>query len=824
MRALQILYKVGRLKTPLQTSANLKCEHLIPEWHFPRVSAPEPPDDWGDMVDDWPTLAAWERKRRDALVERHCLENFFSEQPTFPVETNELFGACAPTLCSSYGFTELPLHLADFREFVNPLSFMDVLINMKQDSHPGFPYVLLASSKGECLEHHFTHLYHAFIQRVVAMFRSDGSGDPIELVRGGLIDPHCILLKGEVAKVGKDCRIIQIVSIVDSAIDRLLFHALYKKVLCRIDCGSGLGITFSALDADCIHDRFAGRRVLSTDVPKFDRTVQYEEDLAIAHGLFNTYDPPAPPWAHHLAMVRVRVKHKKAFLLSDGLLFHQTKPGVRATGEDGTSSLNTLVRQCRSEVAHAANFQVPLYLAAGDDCDEAQIPGFDLLAAYCSLGYPLRDATLCPEGRIDFCSHVFERGKDPYPVRLDKGLASILLKPDVSNVDRIAFADEFCDHPSFHEAAQMLRKYRPGELTYCVRQRTMSVKRGPPTLKQFLANQKERSNVLVVTAPKSNRPKGKRGKKSRKLPPMVRGVSNLVHDACSLLDPFCKHAYGARGPNVAGATTIPLTARSFVALSTSTAEATSFFLYPHWNQGYKSNVVSVGGVTTIPTPDQISIGGSTPAVYLINGRLNSCGIIIRNTTKNLDVAGTILCTPLARYSAADTFSGPPFMQDPNSFSAAATKNMEIAIVPRRRGAESYLFSPNTIPTDQPEFQPWVCYFPPTSVVNTYEIEVVFHVEGYPLLTQQILVAASSGRNKSASPQAVSIVDRIGSMVPSSIRSTAGNAATEFGKRMVNAAAALATNAAVTYMTGSPAAGGVAALGAGKGMGMIMDVD
>lgn len=287
------------------------------------------------------------------------------------------------------------------------------------------------------------------------------------------------------------------------------------------------------------------------------------------------------------------------------------------------------------------------------------------------------------------------------------------------------------------------------------------------------------------------------------------------HLVCGILDPFCPHAVGARLPGDSGVTTIPYTIRGTYSLSTTTANAVSFFFYPDWVYGL-GYAAAVSNVTTIPALAAWPVPAALPT---LDGRVVSAGFVVRNVSNAMAVEGTYYVVPMTRYTVTDTFTGAPLLLDPRARIVNATKSGDTAVVALRRGYGALDFHPALDGTGaQPDYQPWVVYFPPTSTVNKYEIEMVVHIEFNPTVLQQYFLAAGSGPSRSVVPRTVlDAADKASSKLTQVVESSAGRAADAFGKQVGRIAGRLVGTAVGAYFGGP-----TGALAGGSTAGLLTD--
>lgn len=315
------------------------------------------------------------------------------------------------------------------------------------------------------------------------------------------------------------------------------------------------------------------------------------------------------------------------------------------------------------------------------------------------------------------------------------------------------------------------------------------------------------SQQLGLTVPPRRLPRSKKQKKQRKrgrktgnmLQRGTRLIGPIKRQVCGVLDPFCPHAVGMKTWGAQGVQTIAYTIHAIHNLNTDTAQATSFFFYPDFVNGYAS-AVAVAGTTTLPALGAWSVPSALPA---IEGRVVTAGFIVRNITKAMDVLGTYYVVPMTRYTVGDTFAGAPLLIDSRTTIVAASKGGETAVVSFRKGYGALDFHTSLDGTgNQPDFQPWMVYFPATTTVNNYQIEYFVHIEFVPNIAGQYFLAAGSNTGRQAvNEQVGALAGTVSAHAAQVVSRAAGSAADAFGKGIARLATRAAGMAVGAYFGG-----------------------
>lgn len=308
----------------------------------------------------------------------------------------------------------------------------------------------------------------------------------------------------------------------------------------------------------------------------------------------------------------------------------------------------------------------------------------------------------------------------------------------------------------------------------------------------------------------------KKPKKARK--PFLKINKQLHAMVCGTLDPFCKDAYGAKLPGTSGLMTIPLSSRTTFNMTTTTTRAISYIFYPDWNYGYGTSLEDVTTkVTIMPALTRFNYNGSVADVYCQQGRVVSAGFVIRNTSPANTIEGSVYIIPLNKFLTGDTFTNAPSIQDPRCKLVNATKDMELAVTAFARGDGALDLEDMLNGTGvQPNRQCFLCYFPNTSVVQTYQIEMFVHMEGILVNTQESLMSlVATGPTKI--PLVVNALgDRVRGNDSGIVAKVGGGAVEALSANIYKKAAQAVAGAAGTFF-GGPEFGALAY----EGAGMIM---
>jgi hypothetical protein len=213
---------------------------------------------------------------------------------------------------------------------------------------------------------------------------------------------------------------------------------------------------------------------------------------------------------------------------------------------------------------------------AGDDnLSWTQLSSGALARASELKGFPLRDVTVHPDGKFEFCSHTFSRNAEgEWSCYLNEGnvqkaLYKALTARAVNPEGVLSVRNELLDAPPRLLAAfdEVVAHYKldtvdlpqgggqKNLLTYVPQSRTMP--KAKP-VKAVAAAKKKRS----AAKPKPSSPAPNSAK--------AQATAKLAHQVCALTDPFCTHAEGAKWPSESSGPTVTYSATRRGYLSSGT--------------------------------------------------------------------------------------------------------------------------------------------------------------------------------------------------------------------------------------------------------------
>jgi hypothetical protein len=259
-----------------------------------------------------------------------------------------------------------------------------------------------------------------------------------QLVERGLCDPCRLFVKQEPHKAAKltegRVRLIASISIIDNIICRMLCGLQNETEINSwqdIPSKPGMGLTdenLSDIDAS-VRAEMANGSLAEADISGWDFSMQgwdFEADLERRTRLNKGRDTI---W-YRIAKAHFYCMQRKLFIISDGRMFEQQRPGIMPSGWYNTSSTNSYVRNLTSYLVQSqASMPVSLYgIANGDDSIERYIPEGEAASLYASLGKICKMYNRIEEV-FEFCSMRFEKRKLAVPVNIDKLLVNLFSQP-----------------------------------------------------------------------------------------------------------------------------------------------------------------------------------------------------------------------------------------------------------------------------------------------------------------------------------------------------------------------------------------------------------
>jgi hypothetical protein len=319
---------------------------------------------------------------------------------------------------------------------------------LKADATPGVPWCDLGASNSVILgdEVKCQLLADSVYWRLRDILRL-GNGifsmSPSELVKENVCSPIRLFIKDEPHKNTKrssgKLRLISGVAVDDQVLDRMVFGLQNVAEIQRWDSipskpGLGLDDTGLRILARGFAQMLERGSLQATDVSGWDWSVQsweMEDDCRVRQKLAGVEDGDM---LHFLMRVRSYCAARKVFVLPDGTLVAQTRPGIQPSGWYCTSSTNSRMRViARMAVIGPDHPEADLIQAMGDDAVEGALDG-DLLLRYEELGHTVKGAKLFTTvAGVEFCSHEFLPNGLAYPVNATKTLFRFFSHPPTSD-------------------------------------------------------------------------------------------------------------------------------------------------------------------------------------------------------------------------------------------------------------------------------------------------------------------------------------------------------------------------------------------------------
>lgn len=297
--------------------------------------------------------------------------------------------------------------------------YIDFVLNKQvvQQSSPGAPWTKLGSSNQDVIENYGPLLKRVIVERFVALLSNDYRAlDAETLFRYGLADPVKLFVKNEPHSQRKlaegRLRLISSVSICWNTISRVLYGRQnrnekhhWKDGVLPAMCGMGS----SDDDLKTLSEMWESQgfdRLAEADVSGWDWSVQpwqMESDAERRIQLCN---------AGPLLSMAMRNTHhlmsNKVFMLSDGRMFSQIRPGVLPSGWYCTTTTNSYIRALAAHLVGARFYRV-----LGDDSVETFVDG--AVEKYQQLGHDVKFYRRC-ENVVEFCSRRWSIGEWQAPL------------------------------------------------------------------------------------------------------------------------------------------------------------------------------------------------------------------------------------------------------------------------------------------------------------------------------------------------------------------------------------------------------------------------
>lgn len=342
---------------------------------------------------------------------------------------------------------------------------LEVINRFDRSKHPGYPASLFCQTKGDVIDYYLPDLVQAVLCRLVCLeYLAPYCQSAEDLYRCFCIDLSSLSIKTEFIKKDKNGRIICANGVVTATIEGLCYFPYNEKFKAAVfENYSAVGIGFTT--ADCLLFRATlPKEVASNDSPRFDSTTTSFEcalDLAVKRHSY-----ALDKFRHKRAIAIMTYLEigfcNKLFLISDGKIYVQTKEGFTPSGRDQTTNDNT---QKRARRAYAVDLKIevecgpiiPRPTVAGDDATETHHP--KKVEMYASLGFPIKDYSNDPD--VEFCSHKWPEGKQPYGLRIWKSTCTLLQASKIEEEALLAFCREYHSNEYFPAVIEVISTHRP---------------------------------------------------------------------------------------------------------------------------------------------------------------------------------------------------------------------------------------------------------------------------------------------------------------------------------------------------------------------------
>lgn len=150
--------------------------------------------------------------------------------------------------------------------------------------------------------------------------------------------------------------------------------------------------------------------------------------------------------------------------------------------------------------------------------------------------------------------------------------------------------------------------------------------------------------------------------------PLIRTRGNLVPAVCSIFDPFCPQAAGAKWPDGTIYKTLTYQNRFTVTVTTGAGGAAVIWVVPGLAFNYATNSPAAGTVTW---PSTMSLGGTSPANWQF-GRVVSAGVKVIPTASMTNTSGYFVVTEIMEFAAGGASSSVGAMSDVEMYTQPAS--------------------------------------------------------------------------------------------------------------------------------------------------------
>ncbi len=204
-----------------------------------------------------------------------------------------------------------------------------------------------------------------------------------------------------------------------------------------------------------------------------------------------------------------------------------------------------------------------------------------------------------------------------------------------------------------------------------------------------------------------------------------------LEKVCSLSDPFCVVAKGAKWPDGNGASSMVGQVRGHITVNSDAAGAALVHVTPALNYTFISGTLVAGTWTTSATLFATP-GIAAITTYLNEYRLVTAGIVIRNVPAALVAQGFVQVTRMGRFPGVSTTIGAGESYGVSTSTHPITTGMEIPVIFRPLGNEARNFlAPNTSNTVIPNYWDTIkieLIGGPASNAYCLDIEVIYNLE------------------------------------------------------------------------------------------------
>lgn len=288
---------------------------------------------------------------------------------------------------------------------------------LRREGFPGVPVSSLGGTNDELLKSHWTFIKAVVKERLEKLAARDCKVEELadgKAVMAGLCDAVKVFIKNEPHKLTKirtgRLRLIWVMSVVDTLVDRLLWHNLTKTNIANWrdqPAAPGMGATdddFKVIWDDLVRLR-TEHGIDNTDVSGWDFSVKYWMQVCDYLGCLRTVRALRECTFRRVARNRLKLTAVPMLVTGNGNAYTFSRLAFQVTGRLRTSDGNTRMRLTLAALRGVA------CRAMGDDAVESALAESAELF-YSSLGFTVEgERRPGPEGTV-FCSYRhLSRGK-----------------------------------------------------------------------------------------------------------------------------------------------------------------------------------------------------------------------------------------------------------------------------------------------------------------------------------------------------------------------------------------------------------------------------